>query len=173
MRIRRLQSKHQENDKDSLDQAELDFQSLCRSFGDSDDDTPRRLPSSAPIIAGQLYLQSGPTSLDADDGLRRLPSSLTIAGKLDSLSNPASLDADDGDEQENAGDWPIHSASRGKDATEAEVRERPRGMPLQGLMIDGKDDARWAAEYARRDAAYPREERARQACERYYQRSEY
>lgn len=150
MRIRRLEWKHQENDKDRLDEAELDFQSLCRSFEDSDGDTPRRLPSPLfdPALAIPAHRSPSPTF--------------------------PSMDAVHGDEQETAGDRPINGAETCKDATGGDVfdgGERPRGMPLKDLMIDGKDDAWWAAEYARRDAAYPREERGRQACVRYYQRS--
>ncbi|KAE9396615.1 hypothetical protein BT96DRAFT_941601 [Gymnopus androsaceus JB14] len=47
--------------------------------------------------------------------------------------------------------------------------DAPVASPVP-VLFAGKDNAWWRAEYARRDAAFPGEERAQQASKRYYER---
>lgn len=168
------------------EQAEIDFLSLCRSFGESDDEDVVRPPPRVPMAPSTRGIQptasarqlttlpttpSSPLTSAVHFVPEKPPSGLTPpenalhshneVGYNSGSPTFASLD-DDGD-----GDGALMIPFSD---VEQSIRDADEGTLF---LLGGKDDAWWAAEYARRDAAFPREERARKACNRYYQRFVY
>lgn len=105
------------------EQAELDFQKLCLSFGDSDDEDIVRPPPKSSQRCPLTLLPVAPSVNHYGDGHDHTPSN------------------------SNNDEGPINVAEG------------------DGLLFGHK-----VAEYARRDDACTRQERARQASQRYYQR---
>ncbi|KAE9401893.1 hypothetical protein BT96DRAFT_937624 [Gymnopus androsaceus JB14] len=154
------------------EQAEMDFQNLCRSF--SEDEEDKEIYSRQPLATRAIQPT---TKFTASSTAVAISSSLAqpIAQSASPAQSPlsfsivghrlfASLDVDDGDYGEQQ--LPVSTLLAHEDE---ESSNAPHEESM--ILLAGRDDAWWKAEYARRDAAFPKEERARKACKRYYQRN--
>lgn len=169
-RLRRLKTKHFLADE----QAELDFQSLCSSFGESDNEDIAKRDSLNPST------RQPTASMRRVNTFRSSPSPYPppviprqqrvaqhqhlIAPYFEKESTVLTADVADTPQTEPASPTFASLDDDGDDVASEPSNE----LLLSGW--GGHDDAWWAAEYARRDAAFPREERARKACKQYYQR---
>lgn len=165
-RIRRLNLKlglMGEKAKLADERAELDFQNLCASFGESDEEEVNpRLPL-APSTRAIQPTANSPQVHTTGASVTAIP---PLSPSLTGHHTFASLD-DDGDYEKPQ--VPV-STLFAEDAIREDEDSLNACAGGTTFLCAGKDDAWWKAEYARRDAAFPREERARKACKRYYQR---
>ncbi|KAE9387094.1 hypothetical protein BT96DRAFT_1005458 [Gymnopus androsaceus JB14] len=168
-RIRRLNSRLsliREKAKLADDQAE---QNLCCSFSKSDDEETVILKPRLPLApASEPNVQSHRSfpPIHSDRNLKQSSLAIQPTATRVPTTNTSVSPSIAGDHTDNRDDeqppLPASPVSEWYPSTSAEANL---------FLLGGKDNAWWKAEYAKRDAAFLREERARKACKRYYQKN--